>query len=91
MIRTRNRVSTAAGGLVALTVSHGVGASAVAAGNPVPALTDYWYTLTNFGIGRGQGRVYVTAIGTNRITIACTVNSQCTVDVYVGAYEGRRY
>jgi hypothetical protein len=69
MLRARTRGRTLAANAV-LSLSHGLGI--------IP--TRFW--CVSFGGGRGAGRHYVTAVGTNRICVANSAVSTCTVDVF---------
>lgn len=79
MLRTRVRRTTASTG-VTLTVTHGLG-----------AVPDIWWIEPVSD--RSQGRAYVVAatVLTNLINVVCSIQTTCTLDVFVQNYQGRLY
>jgi hypothetical protein len=79
MLRTRVRRTTASTG-VALTVTHGLG-----------AVPDIW--IVEPLSARPLGRQYIVpgTVLTNTINVVCSINTTCTLDVFVISYQGRLY
>ena len=79
MLRTRVRRTTGSTG-VTLTVTHGLG-----------AVPDMWFIEPCSD--RSLGRAYAVPgqVLTNTIDVVCSIESTCTLDVFVQNYQGRLY
>jgi hypothetical protein len=79
MLRTRVRRTTASTG-VTLTVTHGLG-----------AVPDIWTLEPVSARSLNRTRVVPATVLTNLINIVNSIQTTCTMDVFVWNYQGRLY
>jgi len=79
MLRARNLVCTGSTG-VNLTVTHGLG-----------QIPDAWWFVNNIARGAGTVHLIVGSVLTNILTIASSLQSTVSVNVFTIFYNGRLY